>query len=107
MKLLWKITFSELPITLRIRIDDIIRYVNISAAEAYLPPVSSHPWFLEVSDNAEGDVGTIQTFAITYNGSTFRSSDPPVNISDGCTCYAYIGNGPSGKATPWLILLLY
>lgn len=84
--------------------DDLIRDVDISDAEAHLPPDSFHPWFLEVSDGGGGDEGSIVAFTISYEGRVFSSGDPPVDVVDDGICYAYIGRG-AGGATPLELVL--
>jgi subtilisin-like proprotein convertase family protein len=84
--------------------DDLIRDVDISDAEAHLPPDSFHPWFLEVSDGGGGDEGSIVAFTISYEGRVFSSGDPPVDVVDDGICYAYIGRGAGGAAPLELVL---
>ncbi len=85
-------------------LENLVRDIDLSTAKAYLPPSTSHPWFLEVSDNAEGDEGSVRMFSITYDGSTYSARALPRWILDGQTCYAYIGGG--SRVLPWLMLLL-
>ena len=85
-------------------LENLIRDIDLSSAKAYLPPDGSHPWFLEVSDNAEGDEGIVKTFFITYQGATYNAGALPLSILDGQTCYAYIGS--RHRMLPWLMLLL-
>jgi subtilisin-like proprotein convertase family protein len=68
--------------------------VDLTGAEDFLPPSTSHPWFLRVYDGATRDQGNITSFTITYNGTTYTSQDVPVGIYDLQTCYANIPPAP-------------
>ena len=69
--------------------DNLDLTVDLSSAMAYLPP-DGNQWYLKVYDGAGGDVGQITQFSITYDGTTYTSTDVPVLISDMQTSYAYI-----------------
>jgi subtilisin-like proprotein convertase family protein/peroxiredoxin len=68
--------------------------VDLSGAGAFLPPSSSHRWYLKVYDAAAGDQGRIVTFTIAYQGQIYTSADVPVPVADFRTSYAYIPSRP-------------
>ena len=82
-QLLWNRTGGRGPGYLNLTVD-------LSAALAYLPPSNASRWFLKVYDAAAGDTGNVTSFTITYNSTTYVSSDVPVAIYDFQTSYAYI-----------------
>jgi subtilisin-like proprotein convertase family protein len=72
--------------------DDLITEVDLTEAAAYLPPAPSRPWFLEVTDAAAGDTGTVQAFVIKHQGQLLASDDVPLAVPDNATVRAYIGD---------------
>ena len=76
--------------------DDVDLTVDLSSADAYLPP-DGDQWFIKVYDTANGDLGQITEFSLTYDGSTYTSTDLPVPVNDQQISYAYI---QSGSYTP-------
>ena len=64
--------------------------VDISNAAASLPPSQQNRWFLKAQDEAAEDVGTIENFTITVNGTTYTANDTPLPIPDVGTSIAYI-----------------
>lgn len=74
--------------------DDLVLDVDVSDALAFLPPVETAPWFLEVNDAATHDQGTILAFVVSYDGSNYVSDSTPVPVEDNRTAYAHIGRTP-------------
>lgn len=69
---------------------DLDLYVDLSPANAYLPPSSTNTWWVKVYDRAARDTGNITAYTIAYQGKTYSSTDVPVPIYDFKTSYAYI-----------------
>jgi hypothetical protein len=64
-------------------------------AEAYLPPSAAHPWFLRVVDREiSGSSGSLQAFAITYQGTTYQATDTPITLLDTGTAVSILAPGP-------------
>ena len=70
--------------------DQIMLDVDVSEADTYLPPGPAQKWFLEVTDHAKRDEGTVQTFSVTHSDTTYVSSSTPVDIHDQQTSFAYV-----------------
>lgn len=65
--------------------DDLVGYVDLTGTpcEPYLPPSSLTPWWLEVTDHANGDVGYIGDSQVALSGSKrCVATNVPVNIPD-------------------------
>jgi len=73
---------------------DLFLEVNISGGQSFLPPRADKPWFLEVLDTAEGDVGDLLGFTITYQGQTYAAVDLPRTIADFSRVVSWIPRRP-------------
>ncbi|NQT93635.1 MAG: hypothetical protein HQ559_12820 [Lentisphaerae bacterium] len=71
--------------------DDLVVSVGLDDAVAWLPPSATNPWFLEVTDTANGDEGEIRGFIVVHDGTNFVSDSPPVPVLDNSTSYAHVG----------------
>ncbi|MBI5837913.1 MAG: S8 family serine peptidase [Candidatus Eisenbacteria bacterium] len=77
-------------------------------AAAFLPPGSTHPWFLGVTEGGFLNTsGTVDEFAITWHDayssgrdSTFRSASPPQRTVEGLTSILWIPLPVPVDATP-------
>ncbi|MEM2756451.1 MAG: NEW3 domain-containing protein [Candidatus Bathyarchaeia archaeon] len=70
---------------------------SLGFTENDLPPSSSKPWYLKVSDEAPMDEGRIEYFRIVYQGQTYESQDR-LEIKDFQESIAWI---PSGVLPPF------
>lgn len=95
-------------------IDDVWFQFNLDGLTGYMPPdpwaCDMHGWWVKVEDQASGDVGTIQNFAINNNGSVYTQNDGVQSIADFSTSwqrmyvrtpnvYGYDITGRRGEAT--------
>ena len=63
--------------------DDLDRWVAPSTCAAFFPPTVEQPWFLEASDHATYDIGSIEAFEVALpNLMLCVATDVPVNIPD-------------------------
>ncbi len=81
--------------------DDFAGDIDLSECADQFPPDAQHLWFLQVTDNADLDTGTVDELSLTGpDGSTFDfdnlPADIPDNDVDGVTLYT---DGSSGSST--------
>jgi len=69
--------------------DDVDLTIDLTVPTTILPP-DGDQWYLKIYDCYYGDQGQIIEFSITYDGTTYTSTDTPVPIYDYTTSYAYI-----------------
>jgi subtilisin-like proprotein convertase family protein len=73
--------------------------IDLTGKEQYLAPSSSAPfdhlWFVNVYDAATGDQGRVVWFNITYQETTYVSTDVPKGVFDYQTTSVYNPNAPS------------
>lgn len=70
--------------------DNIIGNVDLTSCASYLPPSASNLWFLDVSDKALGDEGSLEAFTINDNGKTYNPFGLPMPIKDLSRVTAFI-----------------
>jgi subtilisin-like proprotein convertase family protein len=56
--------------------------VSLDACADFYPPSPTDRWFLQVSDNAAEDTGTIVEFAIGIDDAAFEAVDLPLEVPD-------------------------
>jgi len=66
--------------------DNMHAAADLTEGVSYLPPSSTHPWFLRVTDSWAQDGGTLDGFSIRYGGHEYVATDVPQTISADAPC---------------------
>jgi serine/threonine-protein kinase PknK len=63
--------------------EDVDETVTLDRCSEFYPPDGDNQWYVAVSDEFFGDIGTIETFSVTGpDGEVYEAADLPVDIPD-------------------------